>query len=259
MSQYALVNIACLPLRSEPSEKAEMATQVLFGDVVYVIEEFGNWVRVHCPFDDYIGWIDSKTLYYIDNYTESKNNTYYSTDSLFSWAINADGQRILIPAGATLLNYSEANNTFNMFGTTYQLTQPLNLYKATANNVIHLATQFLNCPYLWGGKTAFGIDCSGLVQIVYKIIKVPLLRDAKHQVYQGITINFIEEALPADLLFFHNEHGQIIHVGIYLGNNKIIHASGKVRIDDVDNYGIYRKDCNKYTHTLATIKRILNE
>lgn len=258
MEKYAFVTIACLPLRSEPCEKAEIATQLLFADIVHLIETDGNWSRVHCLFDDYIGWIDNKTLQYFENLEFINNCNFSVLDNLFSWAYDYNEEKVLLPAGATIYNYNPNDLTFNLNNLQYKLTQPITKYEANSNNILHLAKQFLNCPYLWGGKTAFGIDCSGLVQVVFKIVGIHLLRDAAQQVNHGTTISFLEEAKPADLIFFDNEQGKIVHVGIYMGNNQIIHASGKVRIDEIDNYGIYRKDKKKYTHKLRVIKRIID-
>jgi|YNPMSStandDraft_1061717.scaffolds.fasta_scaffold00041_2 hypothetical protein len=257
MEQYALVTIACMSLRSEPSEKAEITTQLLFGDIVYVFEKQGNWARVACCIDDYVGWIDNKTLYYFDNLKKISIANFSVIDSLFAWAKNDKDEKVLLPAGATIYNYNPDDLSFSFIFNKFKLIQPIANYEASQTSIINLSLQFLNCPYLWGGKTAFGIDCSGLVQVVFKIAGITMLRDAAQQAYQGKTINFLEEAKPADLLFFDNDEGKIVHVGIYLGNNKIIHASGKVKIDDVDNYGIYRKDIQKYTHKLRLIKRII--
>jgi cell wall-associated NlpC family hydrolase len=116
---------------------------------------------------------------------------------------------------------------------------------------------YLNAPYLWGGKTPFGIDCSGFTQMVYKLNGYHLLRDASQQASQGIPLSFIEESEPGDLAFFDNEEGNIIHVGIMMENNYIIHASGKVRIDRLDHLGIYNADTNRHTHKLRVIKKII--
>lgn len=248
-----------MPLRTEPSEKAEMATQLLFGDVVYVLERWGNWARVHNLFDDYVGWIDAKTLYYFDDLSQINLTETHVVDSLLSWAVDTEGRKILLPAGATLNNYSENNFTFGFKEKRFTLLQPVSKVLPTTENILSLANQFYYCPYLWGGKTALGIDCSGLVQVVFKIVGIHLLRDAVQQVHHGNVVNFIEEAKPADLLFFDNDQGYVTHVGIYMGNGKIIHASGRVRIDDVDNHGIYRTEIQKYSHKLRIIKRILNE
>ncbi len=119
------------------------------------------------------------------------------------------------------------------------------------------AMSFLNMPYLWGGRSPAGIDCSGFTNIVYKLAGIRLRRDAWQQSEQGILINFIDEARPGDLAFFQNEEGKIIHVGIILQQQKIIHASGRVRIDTIDHYGIYDEELKKYTHQLRLIRRMI--
>jgi cell wall-associated NlpC family hydrolase len=123
--------------------------------------------------------------------------------------------------------------------------------------IVDAAFIYLNAPYLWGGKSPFGIDCSGFTQMVYKLNGLKLLRDAKQQATQGTVLNFVEEALPGDLAFFDNDEGNIIHVGIVLGNNKIIHASGCVRVDEFDHQGIFNADKKNYTHNLRLLKTIL--
>jgi gamma-D-glutamyl-L-lysine dipeptidyl-peptidase len=115
----------------------------------------------------------------------------------------------------------------------------------------------LNSPYLWGGKTPFGIDCSGFTQMAYKLAGIKLRRDAWQQAEQGHTINLLEETEPGDLAFFDNDEGNIVHVGIILRDHKIIHAAGKVRIDSIDHYGINNKELKKYTHKLRLIKRMV--
>ena len=125
------------------------------------------------------------------------------------------------------------------------------------SDIVSTAFLYLNAPYLWGGKSPFGIDCSGFTQMVYKLCGYKLLRDAYQQSNQGDALSFIEESEPGDLAFFDNEEGKIIHVGIIMENNYIIHASGKVRIDRLDHLGIYNAEQNKHTHRLRVIKKIV--
>ncbi len=256
MKDYAMVVIGAMPLRKEPSEKSEMTTQLLFNDMVQFFDSTGNWVKVHCLFDEYEGWMDAKTLKFIDKSDISTINSPV-LNTIFAWVKNNQGEKILIPGGSFLYNYNDTTGDFFVGNETYHLEEKFIPSVLSREQTVILAKQYLNCPYLWGGKTAFGIDCSGLVQVVYKMLGIFLLRDAAQQVNHGTVINFVEEALPGDLFFFDNDEGNIVHVGIYAGNGKIIHASGKVRIDSIDNQGIFREDIKKYTHKLRVIKRIL--
>lgn len=260
MLKYAIITIACLPLRIEPSEKSEMETQVLFGELVEIIESVGNWTKVKILADEYEGWVDNKNFIYID---EKNIQPYIQTKtvltSILGVALNPNNEKIILPGGAILHNYDPLNNTFIINKKIFHLLETNSTCTPEAENIVNLAKQYLNCPYLWGGKTALGIDCSGLTQVIYKMVGIQLPRNASQQAEVGKLISFIEEAKAGDLMFFDNAEGKIIHVGIYLGNHKIIHASGKVRIDSIDNHGIYREELKKYSHTLRLIKRILND
>lgn len=258
MLKYAIITIACLPLRFEPSEKSEMETQVLFGELVEIIESSGNWTKVRILADQYEGWVDNKNFIYIDEKNiQPYLNAKTVLTSILGGAVNSNHEKIILPGGAILPNYDPLNNTFVINEKIFRLLEPNSTYYPEAENIVNLAKQYLNCPYLWGGKTALGIDCSGLTQVVYKMVGIQLPRNASQQAEIGKLVSFIEEAKPGDLMFFDNPEGKITHVGIYLGNHKIIHASGKVLIDSVDNHGIYREKLKKYTHTLRLIKRIL--
>ena len=134
--------------------------------------------------------------------------------------------------------------------------EPLQInFEQALNNVVENAMFFQHAPYLWGGRTLFGIDCSGFVQIVFKLAGIKLLRDASQQALQGDTVHFLPEVQPGDVAFFDNEEGRIIHVGILLNNKEIIHASGQVRIDLIDDQGIFNVELNRYSHKLRIIKR----
>lgn len=260
MLKYAIITIACLPLRFEPSEKSEMETQVLFGELVEIKENIGNWTKVKILADQYEGWVDNKNFIYIDEKNiQPYINPKTVLTSILGVALTPNNEKIILPGGAILPNYDPLNNIFVINEKIFRLIEPNLIFTPEAENIVNLAKQYLNCPYLWGGKTALGIDCSGLTQVVYKMTGIQLPRNASQQAEKGKLISFIEEAKAGDLMFFDNAEGKIIHVGIYLGNHKIIHASGKVRIDSVDNHGIYREELKKYSHTLRLIKRILND
>ena len=127
----------------------------------------------------------------------------------------------------------------------------------TKSNLEYVYQEYLDTPYLWGGKSAFGIDCSGFVQQVYKMFGIKLLRDAYLQAEQGVPVQNLAQSKLGDLAFFKNENGRIVHVGMLLENHKIVHASGNVRIDIIDENGIINSETGKRTHQLSLIKRMI--
>ena len=243
-----ICNLSIVPVRIVDSDKSEMINQLIYGDIIEILEEKEKWVKIKSVFDDYIGWIDKKQYFKIDdNITLDLNKPVYSID-LVEFIENNNNELVTIPIGSDISNISLMNHKFE--GKTIS-------GKNNRNSIVNTALLFLNSPYLWGGKTPFGIDCSGFTQMVYKINGYKLSRDAKDQANQGETLSFIEESEAGDLAFFNNDQGDIIHVGIILQNNHIIHASGKVRIDRIDHSGIYNNDLNKHTHSLRYIKKII--
>ena len=243
-----ICNLSIVAVRIVDSDKSEMINQLIYGDIIEILEEKEKWVKIKSVFDDYIGWIDKKQYFKIvDNITVDLKNPIYSID-LVEFIENNNNELVTIPIGSDISNISLINHKFE--GKTIS-------GKNNRNSIVNTALLFLNSPYLWGGKTPFGIDCSGFTQMVYKINGYKLSRDAKDQANQGETLSFIEESEAGDLAFFNNDQGDIIHVGIILQNNHIIHASGKVRIDRIDHSGIYNNDLNKHTHSLRYIKKII--
>ena len=243
-----ICNLSIVPVRIVDSDKSEMINQLIYGDIIEILEEKEKWVKIKSVFDDYIGWIDKKQYFKInDNIKLDLNNPVYSIN-LVEFIENNNNELVTIPIGSDISNISLMNHKFD--GKTIS-------GKNNRNSIVNTALLFLNSPYLWGGKTPFGIDCSGFTQMVYKINGYKLSRDAKDQANQGETLSFIEESEAGDLAFFNNDLGDIIHVGIILQNNHIIHASGKVRIDRIDHSGIYNNDLNKHTHSLRYIKKII--
>ena len=243
-----ICNLSIVPVRIVDSDKSEMINQLIYGDIIEILEEKEKWVKIKSVFDDYIGWIDKKQYFKIDdNITVDLKNPVYCID-LVEFIENNNNELVTIPIGSDISNISLMNHKFE--GKTIS-------GKNNRNSIVNTALLFLNSPYLWGGKTPFGIDCSGFTQMVYKINGYKLSRDAKDQADQGKTLSFIEESEAGDLAFFNNDQGDIIHVGIILQNNHIIHASGKVRIDRIDHSGIYNNDLNKHTHSLRYIKKII--
>lgn len=258
--KYAIYLNTALPIRSQASESAEMVTQLLFGDTCELIEKVGSFVKIKNYMDSYQGWADSKALCELDEetYNEINNSPAFRTCVPIADVFCMTDKTVYrLSAGSLLPRYNPEKSNFEIGGKVFQIHPTFVTYLPESNkeNIIATAMLFLNTPYLWGGKNILGIDCSGLAQVVFAMNGFSLPRDANMQANEGSKINSLEEALPTDLLFFEKE-GRIIHVGIFLGNNKIIHASGRVRIDTVDSQGIYNKETASYTHTLSTIKRV---
>jgi gamma-D-glutamyl-L-lysine dipeptidyl-peptidase len=252
---FGICNLAIIPLRLEPSDKSEIVSQVLFGEHFEILEQLKQWSKIKLQYDDYEGWVDAKQYQIISetNYNLLSQDALILNADLIEYITSTDNLLIPIPLASSLsfLNYNEINTTNLEFeGTKISGIKP-------KESLLKTAFMYLNAPYLWGGKTPFGVDCSGFTQMVYKLNGYKILRDASQQASQGEALSFIEESEPGDLAFFDNEEGNIIHVGIIMENNYIIHASGKVRIDRLDHLGIYNAEVNKHTHKLRVIKKII--
>lgn len=248
--QYGICNLSIVPLRFEPSDKSELVSQVLYGDYFKVLEQRKNWSRIRLAFDNYEGWIDNKQYFEIleDQYSFLNKETLKVSTDLVEFIQDSNQQLYPIPLGACLNGLSLLNHTYD---------GNITSSKKEKESLINTAFMYLNTPYLWGGKTPFGIDCSGFTQMVYKLNGYKLLRDASQQATQGEALSFIEESDPGDLAFFDNAEGDIVHVGIIMKDNFIIHAHGKVRIDRLDHSGIYNAELRKHTHKLRVIKKII--
>lgn len=255
--KYGFCHLSVIPVRKAPDHKSEMVSQLIFGETFLIVDIHDIWVKIESTHDKYKGWIHFLQFLEIteDEYfaiTSShkiiiKNNLskiYNKTDNYF----------INLPAGSIIYgsNFSVGNKTY-IFDLN---TISENEYD---NSLTQNAQTFLGSPYLWGGRTLYGIDCSGFTQILYRIEGINIPRDAYQQASLGETIAFIDQAVEGDLLFFGNEENTITHVGIYLGNREIIHASGLVKINSIDQFGIFCPFIKKYTHTLRLIKRLLPE
>ena len=252
---FAICNLAIIPLRAETSDRSEIVSQVLFGEHFEILETQKQWSKIKLHFDGYEGWVDTKQYQIIsqNSFNQLSKDAIILNADLVQYISAPNNVLIPIPLGASLslLNHNEINiENFDFEGMKISGIKP-------KSDIIKSAFMYLNAPYLWGGKTPFGIDCSGLTQMVYKLNGYSLLRDASQQSSQGEALSFIEESEPGDLAFFDNEEGKIIHVGIIMDNNYIIHASGKVRVDRLDHLGIYNAELNKHTHRLRVIKKII--
>lgn len=248
--KYGLCPLSIVPLRLEPSDTSEMVTQVLYGELMKVLESRNKWSRIRLAYDGYEGWIDNKQFQFIEEeeYSRLKQVPPVYAGDLIDYVTTEDNQLLTVPMGSSIHQAEFLKHHYD--GHIISGTQD-------KSNIIDTALLYLNAPYLWGGKTPFGIDCSGFTQMVYKLNGHALLRDASMQATQGEPLSFIEESEPGDLVFFDNAEGNIIHVGIIMEDNYIIHAHGKVRIDRLDHSGIFNTETRTHTHKLRVIKKIL--
>jgi len=248
--KYGICPISIVPLRAQASDTSELVTQVLYGEIMKVLEKRKKWSRIRLEFDRYEGWIDNKQFVFIEefDYKKLKEEMPRLSSDLVDFISTSEGQLLTIPLGSSLNGITLLKHSFDGKFISEKLNK---------SHLIETALLYLNAPYLWGGKTPFGIDCSGLTQMVYKLNGHRLFRDASEQSTQGEALSFIEESEAGDLAFFDNEEGAIVHVGIIMEDNYIIHAHGKVRIDRIDHSGIFNYETGKHTHKLRVIKRII--
>ncbi|MFY1048311.1 NlpC/P60 family protein [Chryseobacterium sp. GP-SGM7] len=231
--------VTVAPVRAENSDRAEIVTEILYGESADILEVNKNWTKIKMHYDGYEGWMDTKQIKPVtEEYLANRKVTLITED--FSSVMTLDG-KTLLSMGSEVEFPAVASRRSHDVRESIALT----------------AKEFLNIPYLWGGKSFFAVDCSGFVQLVYKIHNIKMPRDTYQQAEVGEVLSFVEESQPGDLAYFENSEGKIIHVGIMLENQKIIHASGKVRIDTLDSSGIFNKELNKHTHKLRVIKSVL--
>lgn len=258
--EFGICLLSIVPCRKEPSGASEMVTQLLFGEMYEVLEKTEDWLKIKILNDAYLCWLSVKQHFSIPEKVcqHLQQQTSVLCNELIQ--IISDKETELhfpLTIGACLKGVHAKElkihtKTFKIEGAVTETPQHVN-----PKNLLKTAYLFLNAPYLWGGKSPFGIDCSGFTQLVYQLNGYQLPRDAYQQVELGTPLSFVDEAEAGDLAFFDNEEGRIVHVGILLNNQQIIHASGCVRIDKFDHYGIFHSDRKKYSHTLRVIKRLV--
>ncbi|WP_046369909.1 C40 family peptidase [Flavihumibacter petaseus] len=242
--------VAVCAVRTEADHRSEMSSQLLLGEQVFLLDELPGWLKVRSVHDGYEGWCQAIQLAALTGDTPAIAG-YYSGHTGFA---NVNGQPMQVFMGTPVYEGPVKAGVYDIrftgLGFGYGNTPSLPVL------VEAIAFRYLNTSYCWGGRTPAGIDCSGFAQMVYRQLGVHLLRDAWMQAGQGEEIGFLPEARCGDLAFFDEPDGRITHVGILLNDHEIIHASGKVRVDDIDHQGIISRDQGRRTHRLRLLRRI---
>ena len=276
---YGVCILSVVPLRGEASERAEMVSQLLFGDRYEVLESEGNWLKIKTSDCGYEGFLNLK--YHHELSEEQYKELQHQPQSLvsdFMTLLCEEKSQTLFPVfiGTSFPKPDETGHfklgdivfAFPSWSADsaedleFRIQNPksncqLSTVNCQLSTMLEFAFRFLRAPYLWGGRTPAGIDCSGFTQLIYKSIGMLIPRDASQQVELGQPLDFASEAQIGDLAFFQNEEGRIVHVGMVCGPGKIIHASGQVRIDKLDDTGIFNAEKGQYSHQLRIIKRLL--
>lgn len=258
---YGICLFSCIPAKKEASHSSEMVSQLLFGESYQVIQQNGDWLEILTSFDKYPCFIHHKQHSPLSDKEHTELNQLppvYVKDLIQTLYNRNENLHFPVSIGAQLPYFTKGGFAVASNSYEYEGSVAFSKEKKSSHEILATAFLFLHTPYLWGGRSPFGIDCSGFTQLVYKLNGYALPRDAYQQVELGKPLGFVEEAEAGDLAFFDNEEGKIVHVGILLNNQEIIHASGSVHIDKFDHYGIFNHQKNRgYTHTLRVIKRLI--
>jgi hypothetical protein len=257
---YAFCNVSLMPVRSEPSHRAEQVNEILFGERVEILEiNEKDWARVRSYWDQYEGWcrlgqmtiVSQKEFRKAPKYQASTNEGKLIFEDSHQW----------IPLGADLFHMKKGKiEIYKQQGKLKGKKIAIKKLELNCDELKKAAMNYLNAPYLWGGRSMAGIDCSGLVQMAFKLCGKATQRDASKQAQDGLTVDFLQDAKCGDLAFFDNAEGKIVHVGILLDNQTIMHATettGRVVIDKIDQGGIISTTLRKRTHNLRLVKRYI--
>lgn len=252
---YFFTSEAAVPLREEAREGAEMVSQLIFGDTGEILERSGNWFRIRNGIDGYEGWATSYMLTEVEQADQARISGWR-----YLWEAKLlleDGSHLTLPLGARipLMDHMAEPAAFSLGGACWKLAGPAQALAWQTSKIPDLALLFLNTPYLWGGRSSFGIDCSGFAQQVYAMGNVSIPRDSSKQQQAGEMIPFLDRK-PGDLVFFSKENQErVTHVGILYSQDQVIHASGKVRLDFLDENGLIHAESQERTHWMVSINR----
>ena len=261
LSPYGICRISIAFVRQLPSHKSYLVTQVLFGEYVKIISKKNkDWFRIECLWDGVIGWIDPKQFHVLKDKQLGKMQKECKTFTLdHLHGLNSSSSTIPISIGSNL-PHCDGINVKLPFGQFQYHGQIVNTeqFLPSKKLLLNITKRYLHCPYLYGGRSILGLDASGFTQVVYKLMGCNLPRSCDAQALEGEDIGFRSQAKPGDLAFFENDQGQIDHVGILLEEESIMHVYGQVRLDKLDQEGIFDLQKKKYIYKLRTIRRVVN-
>ena len=248
--ELGIANLSVVPVRREPKHASEQVTQLLFGEGYRVLDQADRWLHIQSLIDGYVGWIDQKQYAPLSEQlpdTYQKGLYRIATEPNLIWKDHRNGD-IQISLGSFLIP-----NEHERIWVTSGTSKPEKRQERPF--LLQFARKFLGAPYLWGGRSQWGIDCSALTQLAYASIGIDIPRDSSDQVAFGQAFD-LDKALPGDLAFFAEEE-KLDHVGLVLSDNEVLHASGYVRIDTLTTEGILLEAEERLSHKLLTIKRVL--
>ncbi len=238
-----------VPVRSEARDASEMQTQLLLGETAKVNEVRERWVHITADHDGYRGWVNRNQMSELspDEYEQWKDHPKRRHSPFASFRIHNETESLWVPTVAPVVI---EDNRVRIPETTFSFADRPRLLRH--DSIIETAHEFLGTPYLWGGRTDTGIDCSGFIQTVYGIHGSGLPRDSGLQ-FKSVEsyTKDIHQAKPGDIVYFNTGGGPITHVGFYIGDGVLLHASGNVKHNRLIKEESGNNGCFPYDQRLA--------